>query len=142
MTGKGKKKANKTRRNAGETLVEVLASMFIFLIMFGILQGAVSYSSQAMKKNRQIRQENAQIFKNLQSASEKKEKQTKLSFQAVDLDSSRKGEQVVFQVKTQLVSREVAYTDANGTEQKTTFYMYSKKKIATDDDSPEVNAGD
>ena len=37
--------AEKNRRNAGETLVEVMASIFIFLMMMGILQGAVSYSS-------------------------------------------------------------------------------------------------
>ena len=48
----------KLREKSGETLVEVLASMFIFLILFGILQGAVSYSHASMQKNKQIREEN------------------------------------------------------------------------------------
>ena len=33
---------------SGETLVEVVASIFIFLIMIGIMQGAISYSSASM----------------------------------------------------------------------------------------------
>ena len=37
------------KAKAGETLVEVMASMFIFLIMFGVLEGAISYSNSALK---------------------------------------------------------------------------------------------
>ena len=35
----------KSRANAGETLVEVVASIFIFLILMGILQGAITYNA-------------------------------------------------------------------------------------------------
>lgn len=45
--------------------MEVMASIFIFLLMMGILQGAVSYSSASMRKNQEIRQENAKILKEL-----------------------------------------------------------------------------
>ncbi|RHC52297.1 hypothetical protein DW838_02585 [Dorea formicigenerans] len=44
----------KSRANAGETLVEVVASIFIFLILMGILQGAITYSSNSLKKNKEI----------------------------------------------------------------------------------------
>ena len=51
----------KSRANAGETLVEVVASIFIFLILMGILQGAITYSSNSLKKNKEIRSDNAKI---------------------------------------------------------------------------------
>lgn len=56
------------RSRSGDTLVEVMASIFIFLLMMGILQGAVSYSSASMRKNQEIRQENAEILKELSTA--------------------------------------------------------------------------
>lgn len=56
------------RSRSGDTLVEVMASIFIFLLMMGILQGAVSYSSASMRKNQEIRQENAEILKKLSMA--------------------------------------------------------------------------
>ena len=57
----------KSRANAGETLVEVVASIFIFLILMGILQGAITYSSNSLKKNKEIRSDNAKIMEALQS---------------------------------------------------------------------------
>ena len=61
------KKHKKTRANAGETLVEVTASIFLFLIMMGILQGAIAYSNAALAKNKQIRSDNAAILAKLQN---------------------------------------------------------------------------
>ena len=51
------RKHKKTRANSGETLVEVTASIFIFLIMLGIIQGAISYSQASLAKNKEIRSE-------------------------------------------------------------------------------------
>lgn len=48
-------KTKKTRANAGETLVEVMASVFIFLIMMGIMEAAISYSNASLAKNKEIR---------------------------------------------------------------------------------------
>ena len=44
------RKHKKTRANSGETLVEVTASIFIFLIMLGIIQGAISYSQASLRQ--------------------------------------------------------------------------------------------
>lgn len=57
----------KSRANAGETLVEVVASIFIFLILMEILQGAITYSSNSLKKNKEIRSDNAKIMEALQN---------------------------------------------------------------------------
>ena len=61
------------KAKAGETLVEVMASMFIFLIMFGVLEGAISYSNSALKKNKEIRADNAAVLEGLQSSEETEE---------------------------------------------------------------------
>ncbi len=79
------------RSRSGDTLVEVMASIFIFLLMMGILQGAVSYSSASMRKNQEIRQENAEILKKLSMAQaaprdDGKNQPVDLAFRAVNAD--------------------------------------------------------
>lgn len=117
---------------AGETLVEVLVSIFLFLLMVGILQGAISYSNAALKKNKEIRKENAQILENLRAASEDASssttEETTLSFSAVSSDFTTLGNQV-FQVPVKLKKVPVKYTDANGREETTQFCLYQKVSL-------------
>ena len=100
----------KSRANAGETLVEVVASIFIFLILMGILQGAITYSSNSLKKNKEIRSDNAKIMEALQNTE-------------VTSVMSIKGNHV-FSVATDLNKKIVTYTDSKGEEQTITFYLY------------------
>lgn len=81
------------RSRSGDTLVEVMASIFIFLLMMGILQGAVSYSSAAMRKNQEIRQENAEILKKLAEtdATKWKENPVTLTWYPVNADLTQIG---------------------------------------------------
>ena len=115
------RKHKKTRANSGETLVEVTASIFIFLIMLGIIQGAISYSQASLAKNKEIRSENAatqeEMVKNMQ-------------FVATNSDLTVKGN-LVFTINTSLVSKTVIYTDSKGETKSTSFYMYE----AVDDGS-------
>ena len=108
---------------SGETLVEVVASIFIFLIMIGILQGAISYSSASMKKNKEIRRENAEILQNLSSATTMSGESQNLQFVAVNSTMTTKGNPV-FQILVNLCSKLVDYRDAEGNAQSTTFYLY------------------
>lgn len=101
------RKHKKTRANSGETLVEVTASIFIFLIMLGIIQGAISYSQASLAK----------MVKNMQ-------------FVATNSDLTVKGN-LVFTINTSLVSKTVIYTDSKGETKSTSFYMYE----AVDDGS-------
>ena len=55
------RRPGKTKANAGETLVEVMASVVIFLMMVGILQSAILYSRAALEKSRQMREDNEAI---------------------------------------------------------------------------------
>lgn len=113
----------KTKANAGETLVEVVASIFLFLLMIGILQGAISYSSASMEKNKEIRQENEQIISGLQSAETQSAGRQNIGFSAVNTDMTVMGNEV-FRINTDYVEKTVTYTDADGNEKTTTFYMY------------------
>lgn len=129
------KQSKKTRKNAGETLVEVLASMFIFLIMFGILQGAVSYSSASMERNRQVREENRKILQGLQSASETTGDTQRISFVAVNSDFTVKGSLPVFGIDTVLAEKNATYQDKDGKEQTVTFYLYHTPQAAKNPDA-------
>lgn len=118
---------------SGETLVEVLVSIFLFLLMMGIMQGAVSYSRGALEENKKIRAENAQIIENLQTASKDPSKysitEKNLSFSAVTADFSKKGN-TVFTVPIQLKTVNVPYTDKDGKQQTTQICIYQKKDIS------------
>lgn len=113
----------KIKPKAGETLVEVVASIFIFLIMIGILQGAISYSSASMKKNKEIRKENAEILQNLQTAETTVGHSQSLQFVAVNSGMTTKGNPV-FRIEVNLCSKLVNYQDTEGYAQSTTFYLY------------------
>lgn len=130
------KQMKKTRRNAGETLAEVLVSIFLFLIMIGILQGAVSYSSASMARNQKIHQENAAIMEGLQNAEENVEQTKLLSFHPVDSDGTVSNSQA-FQVNTSLASKQVKYQDTRGKQQIMTFYLYHTEKSGSEDLSEE-----
>lgn len=114
----------KSRANAGETLVEVVASIFIFLILMGILQGAITYSSNSLKKNKEIRSDNAKIMEALQNTEVTSVEHNKsIDFNATNSDMSIKGNHV-FSVATDLNKKIVTYTDSKGEEQTIIFYLY------------------
>ena len=114
----------KTKANAGETLVEVLVSIFLFLLMMGIMQGAISYSRAALEKNKQIRQENAEIIQKLnESTTQETGTQKNISFSAVNSSMTQMGNQV-FTIPTTLVKKEITYQDTKGENQTTTFCLY------------------
>ena len=97
----------KTRANAGETLVEVVASIFIFLILMGILQGAISYSSNALKENKKIRKDNAKVIETLQSADVTSVKEGEnITFVAANTNMTVLGSQV-FSTSTDLMKKVV-----------------------------------
>ena len=129
------------KAKAGETLVEVLASMFLFLIMFGVLEGAISYSNAALKKNKEIRAENAAVLEGLQSLEETVTgDQTTIRFRAADSGLTQLGN-VVFSVDATLDSQKVDYTDAENRQQSTTFYLYGPVAGQSGEDESEGGGG-
>lgn len=112
----------KSEKNAGETMVEVVASIFIFLILMGIMQGAISYSTASLEKNKEIRANTASVLSQLTQTAVSDQKEQKISFYAVGSDG-RIGNKV-FDVQTKLGKKKVVYTDTKGQQQETTFYLY------------------
>ena len=87
-------KTKKTRANAGETLVEVMASVFIFLIMMGIMEAAISYSNASLAKNKEIRANNAAVLEQLATASVEDGNTKDITFRAANSDISQLGKQL------------------------------------------------
>ena len=119
----------KNGKNAGETMVEVVASIFIFLILMGIMQGAISYSTASLKKNKEIRANTASVLNQLTQTAVSDQKEKNLSFYAVGSDG-RIGNKV-FDVQTKLGKKKVVYTDTKGQQQETTFYLYDSVENTT-----------
>ncbi len=124
----------KTRNNAGETLVEVMASMVIFLLLVAVLQGAVMYSHAAMEKSRKIRADNEAICESLRTTQvQTSGSQENMQFQAVSADGSIKGN-LVFQVPVMFGEKDVSYTDSEGRQKLVTFYLYAAMSQGDDSD--------
>lgn len=125
----------KTKANAGETLVEVVASIFLFLIMMGILEGAIHYSSNALNKNKEIRSDNAKIIEALQNtAAASVENGKNVAFRAANSDLSVAGNQV-FSVSTDFYKKDVSYTDEEGKQKQITFYLYQSPDTNSEQNS-------
>lgn len=123
--------SKKTKANSGETLVEVMASIFIFMIMMGVLQGAISYTSASLTRNQEIREENAKIIESLAAAPKSTGTTKEIWFMATTPELDTKGYDV-FKVKTVLSSKTAEYQDASGTTKSTTFYLYDSTQETAD----------
>ena len=130
------------KAKSGETLIEVMASMFIFLLMIGVLQGAISYSNSALTKNKEIRANNAAILQELQSSEETVTgSQKTIRFRAADSGLTQIGN-VVFSVDATLDSKQITYTDAEKRQQNTTFYLYGRVAASSESGQTDAEGGD
>ena len=127
-------KIHRIHSGAGESLVEVTVSAVIFLMMMAVLQGSISFCTNAQHKSEEIRQENAEICRNLQSASYIPGAETPGAEAAV-----------LFRIAVELGTKEVTYLDADGTPKTTTFYLFGAsdaKGTGEADDGTEDTGGD
>ena len=113
----------KTKFNAGESIVEVMASVFVFLIMIGILQGAISYATASMNKNKQIRADNVKIIEALKKTSITSKEDHDFRFVATYKEMNVVGNQV-FTIHASLAQKTFTYTDTKNQSQTMTFYVY------------------
>lgn len=117
----------RVKKKAGESLVEVMASIFLFLILLAILNGAISYCSNSLAKNKEIRSENTKILEGLQTAGETTSGSLEMKFIATNADMTVKGNQV-FAVSVNLAKKKVDYTDSDGNNQTTSFSLFQYKE--------------
>lgn len=107
---------------SGESLVEIMAGAFLFLMMMALLQGAVTFCSNAQRRSEQVRERNAQICREVREAAYTGAAVQTYAFRATDGAVSGSG--VLFQVEAQLGKKEVPYTDETGALQSVTFYLF------------------
>ena len=113
----------KTKFNAGESIVEVMASVFVFFIMIGILQGAISYATESRNKNKQIRADNVKIIEALNKTSITSKEDHDFRFVATYKEMNVVGNQV-FTIHASLAQKTFTYTDTKNQSQTMTFYVY------------------
>ena len=125
--------SKKNRWNRGETLVEVMAAMVIFLLLMGILQGSVQYSRAALEKSRSLREQNEEICESVRNAKQENNGvQTTMTFQAVSADGEVTGNQV-FSVSVIPEKKQAEYTDQGNGKQTMVFYVYGAVAKSKDD---------
>lgn len=116
----------KTALKSGETLVEVLAAAAIFLLMMGIMQGAISFSTNAQHKSEAIRAVNASICEKLRSQPFDPSTlgTAAYSFKAISSDGQSVSTTTLFEVETGLGTKTVEYQDETGVDQDVVFYLF------------------
>ena len=107
---------------SGETIVEVMVSVLIFLMLMAVLQGAIMFCNSAQKKSQQIRQDTAEICEKLQSATAEGNGSANFDFYATSADESVIGDNV-FSISAPKQKKTVSY-GAAGETSSTIFYMY------------------
>ena len=113
------------RSRRGETMVEVLVSMVLFLMLFAVMLGAVHFASNAQAQAETIRQSATALQRDLRSQTTSGGSAATYQFVAVSEDGSKTGNRV-FQVPL----REQTVTARGGGKQ-VTFYLYGPEKGGT-----------
>lgn len=116
----------KTALKSGETLVEVLAASAVFLIMMGIMQGAISFCTNAQHKSEAVRTANAGICEKLRSADPDPMDPGSTAvygFRAVSADGQQQSS-VLFEVEAGLATKSIDYQDESGSPKTITFYLF------------------
>ncbi len=115
----------KISSGSGESLVEVLVSMLIFMMMAAIMQGAISFCTNAQHKSEQIRKDHAAICEKAWNTDPTAAGGTaSFRFTAVSADGNLTGTTTLFKVEARLGEKKVSYTDAEGNTKEYTFYVY------------------
>lgn len=105
--------------SSGETLVEVMVCAVLFLMLAAVMQGAISFSTNALHKSTEIRETNAEICRNLRAESTADEGTANYTFQATSMDGSATGANV-FTIEVPLGKKSVS----DGKGRTVDFYLY------------------
>ena len=125
-------KGKKSRFNSGESLVEVMVGIFIFLIILAGLQSAISFCSNAQRKTEEIRRKNAEISRSLHNATytpgtEKKVLEFKATVSNPNggiMDTPPPDRPLLFKIKVDLGTMDAEYEDEGGGTETVRFYLF------------------
>lgn len=117
----------KNHFNSGETLVEAMVGIFIFLIILAGLQSAISFCTNAQKKSEAVRKQNTEICRSLHKGTYQDGAETKeFEFKATIADGEITGTETLFKVKVNLGTVEAEYQEEDGSTEKVKFYLFGK----------------
>ena len=138
------------RLRSGESLVEALVGIFIFLMILAILQGAVSFCTNAQRESEEIRERNADICQNLRGTDYTEGgsgAEANLVFKAGSIDPETgkpirdpsTGEPItsgtLFNVKVDLGTKDVKYEE-EGEQKSILFYLFRSTRSPVDPANP------
>ena len=103
----------------GETMVEILVSMVLFLMLFAVMLGAVRFASNAQVRAETIRRRATALQRELRRQTPTEGDSKTYQFFAVTEDGGTMGDQVVFQVR---LKEQTVIAQGGGDE--VTFYLY------------------
>lgn len=114
------------RSRRGETMVEILVSMVLFLMLFAVMLGAVRFASNAQVRAETIRQRATALQRELRRQTPTEGDSKTYQFVAVSEDGGTMGDQVVFEVR---LKEQTVIAQGGGDE--VTFYLYGPEKGGT-----------
>jgi len=117
----------KIRSNSGETLVEVMVSMLLFLMILGMLQKSIDFASNAQVRSEELRKNNSAIAAALRSGGiVSNGADATYQFKSAKADGTIvEGTQLLFEVPVKLGKKTVSYTAADGSSRDIEFAIFS-----------------
>ena len=113
----------KIKSNSGETLVEVMLSMMLFLMILAMLQKAIDFNTSAQEKSEDIRTNNANIVMQLRESG----MVTTESSATYHFSSSLAGEgdaTVLFEIPITYDKKTITYQTVDGETQTVDFAVF------------------
>lgn len=104
--------------SSGETLVEVMVCAVLFLLLAAVMQAAVSFSTNALRKSAQIREENAEICAGLRESGTV----TRGTLGSYDFQAATGSKK--FTIRAYRSTKSVSYEDSQGNTRTAEFYLY------------------
>lgn len=108
----------KKHKDAGETLVEIMVSAVLFLMMMAVMQGAISFCTNAQHKSEQIRASNAKICRIIRESGGSTVRSDPYTYAF----RSKSGSSTVFNIGVNLEKQEV---ESDGKQ--AVFYLFTPK---------------
>ena len=114
--------------NSGETLVEVMVSMLLFLMILGMLQKSIDFASNAQVKSEELRKNNSAIALALRSGSSSSSTESSevyYEFFSAKADGTIvTGSELLFKVPVKHGMKTVSYTAADGSSKSIEFAFF------------------
>ena len=109
----------------GETLVELMVSIVIFLLLLGTLAGAISFATAAQQKAQSLRDNAAAFQQSVRHGTAKGDATKPEAFYATTYDESQTGTQVVCRIRLKQQTISAAGADGRTT---TDFSVFGTDK--------------